>query len=98
MATAPTLRDQLAAARADRLTTLLDLSGVSFIDSSGLHVLLDGAGWVDEDRWGLIIVRPSAAVQRLLDVSGTFEILPVVRAEVDGGPPSRALRGRRRVA
>jgi anti-sigma B factor antagonist len=92
MATAPALRDQLAAARADRLTTLLDLSGVSFIDSSGLHVLLDGARWVDEDQWALFIVRPSAAVQRLLEVSGTFEILPMVRAEVDGEPPSRALR------
>ena len=80
MATAPTLRDQLAAARAARLTTLLDLSGVSFIDASGLHVLLDGAQWVDADKWALFIVRPSAAVLRLLEVSGTFEMLPVVRA------------------
>jgi anti-anti-sigma factor len=45
IATAPTLRAQLAAARAARLTTLLDLSAVSFIDSSGLHVLMDGARW-----------------------------------------------------
>jgi anti-anti-sigma factor len=81
MDTAPTLRDQLAAARAARLTTVLDLSRVSFIDSSGLHVLLDGARWVDADRWGLFIVRPSEPVLRLFEVSGTLDKLPVVRAE-----------------
>jgi anti-anti-sigma factor len=86
MATADGLRDQLAGARATRLTTLLDLSEVGFMDSSGLHVLLDAARWVDTDRWALFIVRPSAAVLRLLEVSGTREMLPVVDAEGDGQP------------
>ena len=98
IATAPTLRAQLAAARAARLTTLLDLSAVSFIDSSGLHVLLDGARWVDADKWGLFIVRPSWAVLRLLAVSGTREMLPLVDAEAGREPPLRALPGGRRVA
>ena len=104
MATADTLRDQLVAARAARLTTLLDLSAVSFIDASGLHVLLDGARWVDadkwalSDKWALFIVRPSAAVLRLLEVSGTKEMLPVVQAEADGEPPARVLPGARHVA
>jgi anti-anti-sigma factor len=98
MATADTLRDQLVAARAARLTTLLDLSAVSFIDASGLHVLLDGARWVDADKWALFIVRPSAAVLRLLEVSGTKEMLPVVHAEADGEPPARVLPGARHVA
>jgi anti-anti-sigma factor len=98
MATADTLRDQLVAARAARLTTLLDLSAVSFIDASGLHVLLDGARWVDADKWALFIVRPSAAVLRLLEVSGTKEMLPVVQAEADGEPPTRVLPGARHVA
>jgi anti-sigma B factor antagonist len=86
MATADGLRDQLAGARATRLTTLLDLSEVSFMDSSGLHVLLDAARWVDTDRWALFIVRPSGVVLRLLEVSGTREMLPVVDAEGDGQP------------
>ena len=98
MATADTLRDQLVAARAARLTTLLDLSAVSFIDASGLHVLLDGARWVDADKWALFIVRPSAAVLRLLEVSGTKEMLPVIQAEADGEPPARVLPGARHVA
>jgi anti-sigma B factor antagonist len=98
VATAGTLREQLAAARAARLTTLLDLSAVNFIDSSGLHVLLDGARWVDADKWALFIVRPSAAVLRLLEVSGTSEMLPVVHAEANGEPPVRVLPGTRHVA
>jgi anti-sigma B factor antagonist len=97
IATAPTLRAQLAAARAARLTTLLDLSAVTFMDSSGLHVLLDGARWVDADKWALFIVRPSWAVLRLLEVSGTREMLPVVDAEA-GGEPLGVLPGGRRVA
>lgn len=43
MSTVGRLRAPLEAARADGVTTLLDLSGVSFIDSSGLHLLLDAA-------------------------------------------------------
>ena len=97
-ATAQTLRDQLVAARAARLTTLLDLSAVTFMDSSGLHVLLEGARWVDAEKWALFIVRPSAAVLRLLEVSGTKEMLPVVHSEADGEPPSGVLPGGRRVA
>jgi anti-sigma B factor antagonist len=97
-ATAQTLRDQLAAACAARLTTLLDLSAVTFMDSSGLHVLLDGARWVDAEKWAFFIVRPSAAVLRLLEVSGTREMLPGVDTEADGEPPSRVLPRGRRVA
>jgi anti-anti-sigma factor len=81
ISTADRLREQLDAARAAGLTTLLDLSRVTFIDSSGLHVLLDAARFVDVEGWPLFIVRPSAAVLRLLDVSGTKHVLPVVRAE-----------------
>jgi anti-sigma B factor antagonist len=98
MATAQTLREQLAAARAAKLTTLLDLAGISFIDSSGLHVLLESARWVDADNWALFIVRPSATVLRLLEVSGTTDTLPVVHAEVEGEPPVRLRRGARHVA
>jgi hypothetical protein len=61
-------------------------------------VLLDAARWVDTDRWALFVVRPSAAVARLLEVSGTREILPVVAAEEDAQPLVRLLAGARDVA
>ena len=84
MDTADSLRSELDAARAARLTTLLDLSQVSFIDSSGLHVMLDAAGWVDAEGWPLFIVRPSPVVLHLLELTGTERMLPVVHAEDDG--------------
>jgi anti-anti-sigma factor len=76
--TADGLRAALDAARADGVTTLLDLSAVSFIDSAGLRVLLRSAGAVDAHHWGCFIVRASSAVRRLVEVSGTTSRLPLV--------------------
>lgn len=75
---AAALRQHLDAARSDGLTTLLDLSGISFMDASGLRVLLDAARAADADEWAWFLVRPSAAVARLLDVSRAMALLPVV--------------------
>jgi anti-sigma B factor antagonist len=81
--TAGRLRQTLEDARRDCATTLLDLAGVSFIDSAGLHVLLDASGQVDAASWALFIVRPSPVVQRLVEITETADRLPLV-------PPARA--------
>ena len=56
----------------------LDLSGVDFVDSSGLRVLIDAhqsvAGRGDELR----LAQPSDAVRRLLEISGVDEYLNIV--------------------
>jgi anti-anti-sigma factor len=72
------LSSALDEARADGLTTLLDLSAVSFIDSAGLRVLLRSARAVDAYNWAWFIVRASRAVWRLVEVSGTTSQLPLV--------------------
>jgi anti-sigma B factor antagonist len=72
------LRLPLDAARSDRLTVLVDLSGVSFIDSAGLEALLAAARAADEEEWAWFLVRPSVPVMRLLAVAGTERLLPVV--------------------
>jgi anti-anti-sigma factor len=50
------------------VTTLLDLSAVSFIDSAGLRVLLRSARAVDAHHWVVVLHRPgirrSAAARR----------------------------------
>ena len=47
---------------------VLDFSGVSFMDSSGLRALLEGAGL--PDRSGpIVILHPSHQVRRVLDIS-----------------------------
>jgi anti-anti-sigma factor len=76
------LGSALDAARADGVTTLLDLSAVSFIDSAGLRVLLRSARAVDVHHWAWFIMRASSAVRRLVEVTGTTSRLPMV------APPS----------
>ena len=80
--TADRLSSALDAARADGVTTLVDLSGVSFIDSAGLRVLLRSARAVDAHHWAWFIVRASSVVRRLVGLSGTTSHLPLV------APPS----------
>jgi anti-anti-sigma factor len=73
------LRRHVRAARRGQGTVLLDLAEVEFMDSSGLHVLLEANARASHSPF--FIVRPSRAVRRLLDATGTRAELPVV--EVD---------------
>lgn len=68
MATADDLSQLLRAAAADGGPVLLDLSGISFMDSSGLRVLLEAAELI-RGSGSLVIVHPSAQVRRLLEIS-----------------------------
>jgi anti-sigma B factor antagonist len=76
--TAELLRSPLDAARTDGVTALVDLAGVSFIDSAGLRVLLEAARASDRHEWPWFIVRPSPAVLRLVELSRTAPRLPLV--------------------
>jgi anti-sigma B factor antagonist len=80
MSSVELLRVKLDAAREARAETLVDLSGVSFMDSSGLHAVLEAAMDAEGDGWSLSF-RPSRQVKRLLEVTGT---LGVVRIAGDG--------------
>jgi anti-anti-sigma factor len=72
------IRVAMDAARQEGRTALLDLAGVEFMDSSGLHVLLDASAQVDDSSWAYFIVRPSASVRRLIALTETSDRLPVV--------------------
>jgi anti-sigma B factor antagonist len=72
------LRSQIDAARRERTVTLIDLSEITFMDSSGLHLLIEAAREAEGDGWSLFVVRPSAPVRRVLEVSGTLRMLPIV--------------------
>ena len=78
ISTVDVLRRELDTARAEASTSLLDLSGVTFIDSNGLHLVLDASHSSAVSDWGFFIVRPSRAVRRLLEVSGTADLIMVV--------------------
>jgi anti-sigma B factor antagonist len=56
---------------------VLDLSGVEFVDSSGLRVLIELHQHRSQAGGTLVLRTPSPAVRRLLDVSGVADYLTV---------------------
>jgi len=73
MATADELRAALDAAQGP-LT--LDLSGLRFLDTSGLRLVLETAEQARRDRRELTVVPGTPAVQRLFEVAGVAELVP----------------------
>ena len=78
---APELADRLAAMAVDR-DRRLDVSGVDFMDSSGLRVLIDAHQNAEELGTRLVLVAPGTAVRRIIEVSGLTQHLHVE----DGDP------------
>ena len=70
--TAPTLAAALDAAGND---VRLDVSGIEFVDSSGLRVLIDAHQRLGDAGGRLTLVQPSDAVRRLLEISGVADYL-----------------------
>jgi len=67
-----------AAIASSRLATIeLDMSGVEFVDSSGLRVVIEAHQQLLDNGGSLILVRPSPVVQRLFDISGVHEYLNI---------------------
>jgi anti-sigma B factor antagonist len=83
MSTVDVLERELTTAREAGSTVLLDLSAVTFIDSTGLYLLLEASHRSAVSDWGFFVVRPSGPVRRLIEVSGTADLIMVVdpRAE-----------------
>ncbi len=73
---APELRDEIDAA-GDAAEITLDMSAVTFMDSSGLRVLIDAHQRTDQAGSQLVITRPSSSVQRVLEIAGVIDHLDV---------------------
>jgi anti-sigma B factor antagonist len=73
LATMPAFEDALCRAEADGRAIVLDLSGLDFIDSRGLAMVL-ALDWRLRERGGqLVIVRGPRAVQRMFELTGMSE-------------------------
>jgi anti-sigma B factor antagonist len=84
VATVETLRAALGAiVTTGRL--VLDLRGLSFIDSSGLHLLVALHQRAQRDGFQLTLLAPAAPVDRAIRLCGLDEVLPFVDA-LDGEP------------
>jgi anti-sigma B factor antagonist len=85
--TAPEFSERLNSVIANGKTRVaLDLTGVEFIDSTGLSVLLNGLRRVTRARGTMVIACANPTVLRLFEITkldSTFEILPSCDEAID---------------
>lgn len=62
-------------------TVILDLRGVTFLDSTGLRAIVSADSRSRKDGFELKIVRGSEGVQKLLYLAGLDKILPLIDAD-----------------
>jgi len=58
----------------------LDLSQLTFMDSSGLRVVLGAQALCAEHGYDFLVIPGGGQVQRLLELTGTTDILPLADA------------------
>jgi anti-sigma B factor antagonist len=74
-ATAPLLQDALdEAVRASSGTFVLDLTGVGFLDSSGINVLLRVRALLGREERALALVCPPGQGRRVLELAGIDDL------------------------
>jgi anti-sigma B factor antagonist len=73
---APALRDELATSTGPH-DTVVDMSGVTFMDSSGLRVLIDAHQRAADSDSRLVLSAPSTSVRRVLEIAGVLDHLEV---------------------
>ena len=78
IATAGTLEQAVFDIEDDGQMIVLDLSGLSFIDSTGLRLVIDLNERYGGESDRLRVIAGSPAVERLLDIAGLRDRLPLV--------------------
>lgn len=86
MATAPLLEEALAIVEESRPAALiLDFSGITFMDSTGLHALVRAHGRASQRGRVLAVVNGGENVQRLFELTRTGHLFePAVLPEILG--------------
>lgn len=62
--------------RADGENLLIDLSGLEFLDTSGIAFVVEAYRSAGTDGFALRIVRARPAVQRVFEIAGLDNVLP----------------------
>jgi anti-anti-sigma factor len=79
LVTAPTFLQELVAAAGDAHSpALVDLSAVTFIDSSGLNALIAARDILEGTDVSLVLLNPSSICRRVLEVTGIDQVFEVV--------------------
>ena len=76
---------------------VLDLRDLTFMDSTGLHVVIDSYNRARQRGSRLVMIRGSAQVDRLFELVGVSDRFEIVDAESigPGSDPLAALTSRR---
>ena len=100
MATAPALKDQLAASeQTDTKAIVLDLRDLSFIDSSGLHEIVWAFRRSEMNGHRLMVIGANPLTRRMCEITGTEFLLDaqgtaqVLDRFTGGGSQSESLDG-----
>jgi anti-sigma B factor antagonist len=88
IAAVPVARDRIAELKGQGRDLLLDLRGLSFMDSSGLNLLLWLAVESARDGWDLSLIPGSSVVQRIFQLTGTEKRLPFGSTRTNGKNPA----------
>lgn len=81
--TAPTFYEQATQILDRRPSLLLDLSGITFCDSSGLNALLRLYRYAQHAGGRVAVAGPPAQLTRMLSVTGMDTVLPVCASVVE---------------
>lgn len=81
IATAPEFEQAIADATAEPgARVVLDLRELTFMDSTGLRALAQTNARAEQDDFDLAIVRGPRQIERVLEISGLSDVLPLVDA------------------
>lgn len=97
MAATPQLEQAIRALlHAGAVHLIIDLRGVSFIDSSGLHLALDLDAAARDDGLRLELLPGPPQVQRIFELTGTLEQLPFITPDRSAASPAGDGDGQRK--
>ena len=86
LATAGTLQACLEQVDGAVRSVVLDLTDLTFLDSSGLNVFVHAHERLTAEARELVLANPRASVRRVLDVSGIDQLIPVTGGALDPSP------------
>jgi anti-anti-sigma factor len=84
ISSAPQLREELVEAAGGSAVVILDLSELTFMDSSGLQAILTAHAHLAEAGCRLVLIRGGRQVQQIFEITGTESRLAFISAPVAG--------------
>jgi len=87
MATVEEVRAALDSMIRTKRSITLDLRGLEFIDSSGLHLIAEVDAMARRDGFNFTVVKGPERVQRIFRISGVEDHLVFIDAPEDLAPP-----------